>query len=288
MRAVHSDGVNGRRGRVATRMAQGSARADVAVGARRRARTGARRPPCAARPPVAAATSPPAMASTIGACRSRAIIVGACGRLAVHDRDPDAPFEVAPGLHQHRVARQLAQQQVEAEVGLQVLREVVRRVGELGQRGAQRRRPRSSCCGEAMISATARPSSAARTRNSSRTSCGDTVFTRSIPRLPAVTSPSCWRWRNASRTVPRLTPEVARQLDLAEVVAGPVAARDDRRPQRLQRPLPQRAAVQAGQRLRAHPAQDTRQMSTVAYWLSTRRVVTPARRRCGCRPGRAA
>ena len=95
---------------------------------------------------------------------------------------------------------------------------------------------------------------AARTRNSSRTSLGDTVFTRSIPRAPALTRPSCWRWRNASRTVPRLTPRCAATLDLGQVVAGPVAARDDRRTQRLQRPLPQRAAIQAGQRLRAHRA----------------------------------
>ena len=128
-------------------------------------------------------------------------------RVAVHDRHPDAALERAPGARRASSCP-TAGTAAGGSPGRprQVLREVAGCVGEVGERACAAWRPRSSRRGEAMISVTARPSSAARTWNSSRTSAAVTGLTRSIPRLPAVTRPSCWRWRSASRTVPRLTP----------------------------------------------------------------------------------
>lgn len=50
----------------------------------------------------------------------------------------------------------------------------------------------------------ARVSSAARTAKMSRISRVSRLRTESRPRAPGATSPSCWSWRSASRSVPRL------------------------------------------------------------------------------------
>ena len=58
-------------------------------------------------------------------------------RAGRHDDDSEPPLEVAPGVDQHAVLRQLTEQEVESQVGVDAGDEVGVRLDEAHQRCAQ-------------------------------------------------------------------------------------------------------------------------------------------------------
>ena len=114
-------------------------------------------------------------------------------RAGRHDDDSEPPLEVAPGVDQ-TLFFDSWRKEVESQVGVDAGDEVGVRLDEAHPLRAGR--PPLPARQQIDDLASGQPSSAACTRKSFRTSCGR-LATRSIERWPAVTRPSCWRWRSA-------------------------------------------------------------------------------------------
>src|SRR3954452_99309 len=174
-------------------------------------------------------------------------------RGAVQDGHPHPALESLPGLDEHGVTGEPAQQEVEGEVGLDPRRDVVvlvdqhlQRVPQGTHRGLAPRRGDD-------LPDRQRLHRGPHLEELPHLDGGEAVDPQ---HAPGAGGDQALLLQVAQRLAHRAPadPERAGQFDLAQVVARAVLTGEDRRTQRLERPLAQRAAVQAGQWLDAHGA----------------------------------